>query len=68
MVNVNLLRSETIKRGYKDADIAKALKISKQAYNKKLRLKTKITTDDAMIICDFLGIVDKSLKAEIFLV
>ena len=38
MVNVNLLKAETIKRGFKDKDIAeKALGISHQAYLKKLR-------------------------------
>lgn len=68
MVNVNLLKAETIKRGYKDRDIAeKALKISPQAYAKKLKRITKITTDDADSICAFLGIEDRTLKADIFL-
>lgn len=68
MVNVNLLKAETIKRGYKDKDIAeKALNITPQAYAKKLRNITKFTTNDADSICDFLGIVDRSLKADIFL-
>jgi hypothetical protein len=68
LVNVNLLKAETIKRGYKDKDIAeKALKISPQAYAKKLRNITKFSTDDADTICGFLGIVDRELKADIFL-
>lgn len=68
MVNVNLLKAETIKRGYKDKDIAeKALKITPQAYAKKLRNVTKFSTNDAQIICDFLGINDRVLRADIFL-
>ena len=69
IVNINLLKSETVKRGYKDSDVAtKALHISTQAYNKKLRLKTKFSTNDAIAICNFLGIKDSSLRADIFLV
>lgn len=68
MVNVNLLRAETIKRGYKDSDIAeKALGITNQAYGKKLRNISKFSTDDADLICTFLGITDRTLKADIFL-
>ena len=68
MVNVNLLKAETIKRGFKDKDIAeKALKITQQAYAKKLKNITKFSTDDADCICNFLGITDRTLKADIFL-
>lgn len=67
MVNVNLLKAETVKRGYKDRDVANALNISVQAYNKKLRKETKFTVNDAFIICRFLDIVEPSLKADIFL-
>ena len=69
MVNVNLLKAETIKRGFRDKDVAeKALNISQQAYAKKLRNVTKFSTDDAERICNFLGITDSGLKADIFLV
>ena len=69
MVDINLLRAETVKRGFKDKDVAeKALKISQQAYAKKLRNVTKFSTDDASSICKFLGITDNGLKAAIFLV
>ncbi len=69
MVDINLLRAETVKRGFKDKDVAeKALNISQQAYAKKLRNVTKFSTDDASSICKFLGITDNSLKAAIFLV
>lgn len=68
VVNVKLLKSETIKRGFKDRDVAeKALNITVQAYNKKLRFESKFSTNDAMKIIDFLGIKDKNLKADIFL-
>ena len=68
MVNVNLLKAETIKRGFKDKDIVeKALGISHQAYLKKLRKESKFSTDDAEIICKFLDISDQALKADIFL-
>lgn len=68
MVNVNLLRAETVKRGFKDKDVAKnALKISPQAYAKKLKRLTKFTTADAEAICNYLNITDKCLRTDIFL-
>ena len=68
LVNVNLLKAETLKRGFKDRDVAeKALNISTQAYRRKLNLKSKFSTNDADKICEFLNITNKILKADIFL-
>ncbi len=67
MVNLLKLKAKLVEKNKTKADFAKALGISVQAVNKKLNGKTKISTDDAAIICDFLQITNYAEKAEIFL-
>ena len=65
-MNANLLKSEIIKKGLTQGDIAKAIGMSENSFSSKMRGKSDFGLDDANKICDVLHIKDGKLKLAIF--
>ena len=54
-------------KGVTQGMLAQALGISKNTMSRIINRKAFLTTDKVEIACDFLGIDDDAMKAEIFL-
>jgi transcriptional regulator with XRE-family HTH domain len=66
-LNVSKLRGKIGEKNVKYKDLARAMGISSQALNKKMRGITRFNTDDVINICNTLGIDDDAERGEIFL-
>lgn len=67
MVNVNKLKAAMVREGYTQPRFAEALKMSINTLNAKVNGKTKISTDEAKLMCKVLNIKDDVEKVDIFL-
>ena len=72
MVDVNLLRSLMVRKGYTQRTLvaemnARGVKISENTFSAKMRGRSQFDCDDADIICDILEVDAPSLKTAIFL-
>lgn len=56
-----------LRSGYTQVRLAKELGISKNALSNKVNGHTSITADEAIKMCDILGITSNEEKAQIFL-
>ena len=63
----NLLRAEMAVRGMSQREVAEKAKISKSAFSAKINGQRPFDTDEAVRVCDVLGIIDNAKKVEIFL-
>lgn len=63
----NLLRAELALKGMSQREVAEKAKISKSAFSAKINGQRPFDTDEAVRVCDVLGIVDNAKKVEIFL-
>lgn len=63
----NLLRAEMALRGMSQRELAEKAQISKSAFSAKINGQRPFDTDEAVRVCDALGIVDNAKKVEIFL-
>lgn len=66
MIKVNILKSELVKRGYTVKDVAEWLGKSEPAIYRKLKGKSKMSIDDAFIICKHLELTNE-FRGDIFL-
>jgi transcriptional regulator with XRE-family HTH domain len=66
-LNASKLRGKIGEKNIKYKDLARAMGISAQALNKKMRGVTRFNTDDVINICKALGIDDDAERGEIFL-
>ena len=65
-MKANLLKSEIVKNGLTQEDIAKALGMSKNTFTSRLKGRSSFGLDEASKICEILHIEDKDLKVAIF--
>ena len=63
----NLLRAEIAAQGLSQREVAEKAKISRSAFNAKINGLRPFDTDEAVRVCEVLGIVDNARKCEIFL-
>lgn len=63
----NLLRAELALKGMSQREVAEKANISKSAFNAKINGLRPFDTDEAVRVCDVLGIIDNAKKVEIFL-
>ena len=63
----NLLRAELALKGMSQREVAEKANISKSAFSAKINGQRPFDTDEAVRVCDVLGIVDNAKKVEIFL-
>ena len=67
VMQANLLRAEIAYQGLSHREIAKRAKISKSAFSAKINGQRPFDTDEAVRICQVLGITVVKKKADIFL-
>ena len=67
IVQANLLRAEIAMKGMSCREVAEKAKISRSAFSAKINGQRPFDTDEAVRICQVLGIVDNHRKVEIFL-
>ena len=65
-MNANLLKSEIVKNGLTQGDIAKALGMSKNTFTSRMQGKSDFGLEEANKICEILHIDDGKLKLAIF--
>jgi transcriptional regulator with XRE-family HTH domain len=63
----NLLRAEMAVKGMSQREVAEKAQISKSAFSAKINGQRPFDTDEAVRVCNVLGIVDNAKKVEIFL-
>lgn len=63
----NLLRAELALKGMSQREVAEKANISKSSFNAKINGQRPFDTDEAVRVCDVLGINDNAKKVEIFL-
>ena len=61
------MRAELALKGMSQREVAEKAKISKSAFSAKINGQRPFDTDEAVRVCDVLGIVDNAKKVEIFL-
>ena len=66
-MKANLLRAVIAERGMSQREVAEKAKISRSAFSAKINGQRPFDTDEAVRVCDVLGIVDNNRKCEIFL-
>ena len=66
-MKANLLRAEMAVKGMSQREVAEKAQISKSAFSAKINGQRPFDTDEAVRICDVLGIDDNAKKIEIFL-
>ena len=66
-MKANLLRAEMAMKGMSQREVAEKARISKSAFSAKINEQRPFDTDEAVRICDVLGISDNAKKVEIFL-
>lgn len=67
MADKKLLLSELAKKGYNQSSFCREIGINKNTFNNKINGVSPFDTDEAKMICAFLGITDDTLKVRIFL-
>jgi plasmid maintenance system antidote protein VapI len=63
----NLLRAEIAAQGLSCREVAERANISRSAFSAKINGQRPFDTDEAVRVCNVLGIVDNRKKVEIFL-
>lgn len=66
-MKANLLRAELVARDMQITSLAETMGVNPQTLYNKISGRTQFTVDEAVQICDILGIVDNEKKASIFL-
>ena len=66
-MQANRLRAEIALKGLTQREVAKRANISKSVFNAKINGLRAFDTDEAVRICEVLGIDDDRKKIEIFL-
>lgn len=66
-MQTNRLRGKIVEAGLTQQDLAARLEMSKNTLSNKINGKTPFNMDEAITICDILGIHDDAEKAQIFL-
>ncbi len=67
MVNVIEIEKLQIEQGKKNKEMADFLGITHQSLLQKKKGRIRWTLEDAIAICEFLGITDPAIKDQIFL-
>lgn len=72
MVDVNKLKSRMVLAGYTQKDLVAALRekgfpMTQNTFSAKMNGKSQFYVEDALAVCDVLGIEKAEEKAEIFL-
>lgn len=63
----NLLRAEIASKGLSQREVAARAKISRSAFSAKINGQRPFDTDEAVRVCEVLGINDNQKKCDIFL-
>ena len=66
-MKANLLRAEMVMKGMSQREVAEKAQISKSAFSAKINGQRPFDTEEAVRVCDVLGIIDNAKKVEIFL-
>lgn len=66
-MQMGLLRAEMAYQGMSQRETAERAKISKSAFSAKINGQRPFDTDEAVRICEVLGITDDKKKVDIFL-
>lgn len=66
-MKANLLRAEMAVKGMSQREVAEKAQISKSAFSAKINGQRPFDTEEAVRVCDVLGIIDNAKKVEIFL-
>ncbi len=66
-VNSKKLKAAYVRAGYTQETLAKAMGMGVNTLNAKVNNTSKITTDEAKLMCKILGINKNSEKVDIFL-
>ncbi len=66
-MQANRLRGKIVEAGISQRDLAARLGMSKNTLSNKINSRTPFNLDEAITICDILGIRDDAEKAQIFL-
>lgn len=66
-MKANLLRAEMAMKGMSQREVAEKAQISKSTFSAKINGQRPFDTDEAVRVCDVLGIIDNAKKVEIFL-
>lgn len=64
---ISKLKGKIVEAGYTQRALAAELGMSKNTLNNKITGKTSFNMDEAMRLCELLGIQDNAEKAQIFL-
>ena len=63
----NLLRAEIAAQGLSQREVAERAKISRSAFSAKINGQRPFDTEEAVRVCEVLGISDNKKKCDIFL-
>ena len=66
-MQANLLRAEIAAQGLSQREVAQRAKISRSAFSAKINGQRPFDTEEAVRVCDVLGIDDDKKKCQIFL-
>ena len=66
-MQANLLRAEIAAQGLSQREVAERAKISRSAFSAKINGQRPFDTEEAVRVCEVLGINDKQKKCDIFL-
>ena len=66
-MKANLLRAEIAAQGMSQREVAEKARISRSAFCAKINGQRPFDTDEAVRVCEVLGINDNYKKVEIFL-
>ena len=66
-MKANLLRAEMAMKGMSQREVAEKAQISKSTFSAKINGQRPFDTEEAVRVCDVLGIIDNAKKVEIFL-
>lgn len=66
-MQTNLLRAEIAAQGMSQREVAEKARISRSAFSAKINGQRPFDTDEAVRVCDVLGIIDNAKKVQIFL-
>lgn len=66
-MQANLLRAEIAAQGLSQREVAQRAKISRSAFSAKINGQRPFDTEEAVRVCDVLGIDDDKKKCDIFL-
>ncbi len=66
-MQANLLRAEIAAQGLSQREVAERAKISRSAFSAKINGQRPFDTEEAVRVCEVLGISDNQKKCDIFL-